>query len=400
MLFLLLFFKNCFSKESIPITTKNLDEITNNPNDLPVFIKFWSPYCPHCREFSPIWNEFSNISNDDIIIADVDCIKQPKICDKYNVESYPTVKWIHPSKNIEIEYLFERSIEELQLFVDSQLCSPLTQIQNLSEISDYKPQANFYVFEYKNNEDKIYHNVYEVSKKYHKMKNTVFSIRSSSNKLTFYEYNSSENFTDKKFRKNNLEHFFHKHIFSFFNELKPEYVSRFHLLEKPVILYFIFNPKPTKSILRTNLNSLKSKYFFMYSYYNQKDSSIRDLFTPYSKTEPFLVYINPKTKKYISTKALLTENDLLSWIKNEIDEGKDEKKWKKIFPSIYTIDKNDDISLFNSNSLIEYDRKLFISYNTLVFYLLLFVLMCMLFLYFNSNKCKRERSPGQPIVDV
>ena len=399
MLFFLFFFKKCFSGKSISITTKNIDEITNNPNDLPVFIKFWSPYCPHCNAFQPRWNEFSSISNDNCIIADVNCVAQPKICSMYKIEGFPTLKWIHPSQNIEIEYKNDRSIEDLQSFVKIQLCSPFIPTKDVSEISKQKSQTNLYVFEHKKENDEIFNNVYEISKKYNTMKTPVFSILSSSDRLVFYEFDSSENFDDKKFRKDNLAHFFHKHIFSYFNEMKPEYVSKFHMLEKPVILYFIFNLKTTKSVLRFNLNSLKSKYYFLFSYYNQTDSSIRDLFVPYSKTEPFLVYIDPKTKKYISTKAHLTEESLLSWIKNEVTDNKDDKKWKQIFPSKYTIDKDDDILLFNGKNKLENDRIQLLAFNVFL-YFISFVLIGILFMLLYTNKCRIERSPGQPIVDV
>lgn len=400
MIFILFLIQKCFSKKSISITAENIDEITNNPNELPVFIKFWSPYCPHCKEFEPTWNEFSRLSDDGCIIADVDCIAQPKICSNYSIEAFPTLKWVHPSQNLIIEYFNDRTIENLQSFVKNQLSSNFISIKDISEISKQKSQKNLYVFKYKTKDDNIYNNVYEISKLFNNLKIPVFAVSSNSNSLVFHEFDSSDSFKDIKFKKDNLINFFQKHVFSYFNEMKPEFVSGFHLLEKPVILYFLFNPKIAKPVLRFNLNSLKSKYYFLYSYYNQTDSSVRDLFTPYSKKESFLVYIDPKTKKYISTKAYLTDESLLSWIKNEVGEDEERKKdWKKIFPSRYTNDDSDNILFFNNKIKVDDTTSGLTFFNVILYLSILssiFILLLSLFL----NNCKAERSPGQPVVDV
>ena len=47
------------------------------------FIKFWAPWCPHCRHLSPTWNELADTlyQNSDVRIAKVDCTIHQHACD-------------------------------------------------------------------------------------------------------------------------------------------------------------------------------------------------------------------------------------------------------------------------------------------------------------------------------
>ena len=37
------------------------------------FIKFYAPWCSHCRKFAPDWKKFYNTHKDTLNIAKVDC---------------------------------------------------------------------------------------------------------------------------------------------------------------------------------------------------------------------------------------------------------------------------------------------------------------------------------------
>ncbi|CAI5708996.1 unnamed protein product [Hyaloperonospora brassicae] len=63
-------------------------------------VDFYSPWCPHCRQFAPIWEQASTVYKDVRAIAfgAVDCTKQNKICNDEDVHSYPGVKLYHASR--------------------------------------------------------------------------------------------------------------------------------------------------------------------------------------------------------------------------------------------------------------------------------------------------------------
>lgn len=389
-----------FSKKSISITPENVNIITNKSNDIPAFVEFWNPYCTHCQHFKPTWSKFSEEYDGSFLIADVDCIAHEKICERFKIDAFPTLKWIHPSRDIEISYTYDHDLEGLRSFAKAQLLTNFISIDEKTEISKQKSITNFYLFKYKNKNSEAYRNVQEVSNDFKLVNIPVFTIQSSTDSLTFNEYNSVYEFKEQ-FTRNNLRKFFYNNIFSYFNELKPEFIPKFHKIKTPIILYFLFDRKDTKSLLRANLNQLKSKYQFFYTYFNQKDSSIRDLFKPFSTEETFLALIDPKTKKYKTSKALLTEESLLSWIKSETEGNNDKNGWQKMYPSRFTVDNNDnDLSVIGVIAKEEEDHQnrikifyVFLYFTALVVVFATFKLVC-------YNQCKGERSPGQPIVDV
>ncbi|KAG3121127.1 hypothetical protein PI124_g677 [Phytophthora idaei] len=70
-------------------------------------VDFYSPWCPHCRQFGPQWEEVANVyaGVDAIQFGAVDCTRQNEICDREDVHSYPAVKMYHvpPEINEAIE---------------------------------------------------------------------------------------------------------------------------------------------------------------------------------------------------------------------------------------------------------------------------------------------------------
>ncbi|KAE9131276.1 hypothetical protein PF010_g3559 [Phytophthora fragariae] len=60
-------------------------------------VDFYSPWCPHCRQFAPQWEEVANVYADvkTVQLGAVDCTEQNEICDREDVHSYPGVKVYH-----------------------------------------------------------------------------------------------------------------------------------------------------------------------------------------------------------------------------------------------------------------------------------------------------------------
>jgi protein disulfide-isomerase-like protein len=109
----------------------NYDEITMG---VPVFIKFFAPWCGHCKAMAADWErlaeDFSGntpANGISALIAEVDCTADNTvaICDLNNVEGFPTLKY-GDANDLE-EYEGGRSYEELSEFATEHLkpsCSP------------------------------------------------------------------------------------------------------------------------------------------------------------------------------------------------------------------------------------------------------------------------------------
>ena len=59
------------------------------------FIKFFAPWCGHCKKIKPDWDALGDVYEDSktVVIADVDCTAAGKsLCEKFGVKGYPTIK--------------------------------------------------------------------------------------------------------------------------------------------------------------------------------------------------------------------------------------------------------------------------------------------------------------------
>mmetsp|Transcript_16836 Transcript_16836/g.27206 ORF Transcript_16836/g.27206 Transcript_16836/m.27206 type:complete len:218 (+) Transcript_16836:34-687(+) len=96
-----------------------------------VFLKFFAPWCGHCKKLKPDWDklmdEFAGSASQ--LVADVDCTAGGKpLCDANGVKGYPTLKWGDPS-DLQ-DYQGGRSLDDLKKFATENL-KPLCSVKNI-----------------------------------------------------------------------------------------------------------------------------------------------------------------------------------------------------------------------------------------------------------------------------
>lgn len=70
---------------------------------------FYTEWCPHCKKAKPEWQklkenyENKTINNYVIYFREVDCEKDEKTADEFNIEGYPTIKLIKDGQVIEYD---------------------------------------------------------------------------------------------------------------------------------------------------------------------------------------------------------------------------------------------------------------------------------------------------------
>lgn len=108
----------------LELTPANYDEQSAGKT---VFLKFFAPWCGHCKKMKPDWDtlmeEFKDSST--ILVADVDCTAGGKpLCDSNGVQGFPTLKTGDPS-NLEA-YEGGRDLATLKAFAAGlkPKCSP------------------------------------------------------------------------------------------------------------------------------------------------------------------------------------------------------------------------------------------------------------------------------------
>ena len=77
------------------------------------FVKYYAPWCGHCKKLAPTWEELSNEVPENVKIAHVDCTQQQDICTQQDIKGYPTLK-LHRAGSTEGEkYQGSREKSEL-----------------------------------------------------------------------------------------------------------------------------------------------------------------------------------------------------------------------------------------------------------------------------------------------
>lgn len=107
------------------LTPANYDAMTDGKS---VFIKFFAPWCGHCKKMAPDWEKLAGEweGHEVGLVAEVDCTADGKpLCDANGVKGFPTLKYGDPTALS--DYQGGRSYSDLAKFATENLkpfCSP------------------------------------------------------------------------------------------------------------------------------------------------------------------------------------------------------------------------------------------------------------------------------------
>ena len=81
----------------------------------PAFIKFFAPWCGHCKKLAPIWKQLARHMKNKLTIAEVNCDDNPSLCKSQSIGGYPTLIFFD-SDGVKSEYNGGRKLDQLKAF--------------------------------------------------------------------------------------------------------------------------------------------------------------------------------------------------------------------------------------------------------------------------------------------
>jgi protein disulfide-isomerase-like protein len=75
------------------LTADNFQEALEDPANGLWLLKFWAPWCGHCKRLAPVLDEVAPKVAGQMAIGKIDCTVEKQLCKEYNVKSYPTLKF-------------------------------------------------------------------------------------------------------------------------------------------------------------------------------------------------------------------------------------------------------------------------------------------------------------------
>lgn len=98
---------------SVNLTPDSFTKLVTNTQD-GWFIKFYAPWCNHCKAMAPAWNELAHDYQGKLNIGEVNCEEENRLCKDINIHGYPTLLFFQGQEHIEYSGL--RGLGDLMAF--------------------------------------------------------------------------------------------------------------------------------------------------------------------------------------------------------------------------------------------------------------------------------------------
>jgi len=90
--------------ESVPLTAESFQNLVTFSHD-PWFIKFYAPWCHHCLQVKPNWDQLAKEVKGRLNIGEVNCDAEPRLCKDVGLKGYPTFLFFKSGERVEYQGL-------------------------------------------------------------------------------------------------------------------------------------------------------------------------------------------------------------------------------------------------------------------------------------------------------
>ncbi|KAI6119926.1 thioredoxin-like protein [Pisolithus croceorrhizus] len=114
----------------VELTTESFDSFLSQG---PAFVKFFAPWCGHCKKLAPTWSQLARHMQHKLNIAEVNCDDQKPLCSSQGIPGYPTL--LYYAHGVKTEYTGGRKYDQLVAFSEH-ASHPTMQIIEASQLDE------------------------------------------------------------------------------------------------------------------------------------------------------------------------------------------------------------------------------------------------------------------------
>ena len=89
---------------SVSLTQESFQKLVTNTQD-PWFVKFYVPWCHHCRDLAPTWQQTAKELQGNLNVGEVNCDVEVRLCKDVHVRAYPTIHFFKGGERVEYDGL-------------------------------------------------------------------------------------------------------------------------------------------------------------------------------------------------------------------------------------------------------------------------------------------------------
>ncbi|KAG7096483.1 hypothetical protein E1B28_003913 [Marasmius oreades] len=82
----------------------------------PTFVKFFAPWCGHCKKLAPVWKQLAKALQQKLVVAEVNCENYGSLCTSQGIDGYPSLQYY--TAGSKTEYTGGRKVEQLKSFAE------------------------------------------------------------------------------------------------------------------------------------------------------------------------------------------------------------------------------------------------------------------------------------------
>lgn len=108
-------------------------------------VKFYAPWCGHCKKLEPVWKHVAqSLADTHVRVARVDCTRFSRVGQEYNIRGYPTILFLD-GDNV-YSYEGDRTREDIVAFARRLMGPPVKAITSDQDLSEAKLNSLFFLY--------------------------------------------------------------------------------------------------------------------------------------------------------------------------------------------------------------------------------------------------------------